>query len=382
MVADVVPMRDDPPIEAYAADDVPRGTLKPLDPLQVVSMADFATIEPPEVRFVAAPILPREHVTLLGGHGEAGKSYLALVFAAHVAVGRKFGDLQFAIGRSLVISLEDSADLAKLRLRRVCEAYEIDPEDVAKSTTLVDGGDNDETALAFELNQHGVRRLQLTRAFEQVKEFAAGHDLIIIDNTSDAYDADEIMRRMVRQFIRALARIGKQHSAAVLLLAHIDKAGARNGTQGETYSGSTSWHNTVRSRLAILRSDLGTELVHEKSNLAKKLERPILLLRNDFGVPMPVTADEREKAETQDHRAVFEAIKGCIKDGVTVPCAATGPVTAHSILCGRANFPEAMIADKRRFKAAMLTLERESVIWKEDYRNADHKVRQRWTSAS
>ena len=57
---------------------------------------------------------------------------------------------------------------------------------------------------------------------------------------SDAYDADENSRRQVRAFVKALARMVRNHNGAVLLLAHVDKVAARYGSNGNTYSGSTA----------------------------------------------------------------------------------------------------------------------------------------------
>ena len=65
--------------------------------------------------------------------------------------------------------------------------------------------------------------------------------------------------------------IAREHDAAVVLLAHIDKAAARNGGQGNSYSGSTAWHNSARSRLALVEDEAtGLELLHEKANFGKK----------------------------------------------------------------------------------------------------------------
>ena len=50
-----------------------------VDPeLRIVEVGDLrtATLTPP--RFVFAPIIPRGHVTMLGGHGGTGKTVLSL----------------------------------------------------------------------------------------------------------------------------------------------------------------------------------------------------------------------------------------------------------------------------------------------------------------
>src|SRR5690625_5910278 len=79
------------------------------------------------------------------------------------------------------------------------------------------------------------------------------YELIVIDIASDAYDENENSRRDVRFFIRALATLARANDAAVVLLAHIDKVAARNGGGGNDYSGSTAWHNSARSRIALMQ---------------------------------------------------------------------------------------------------------------------------------
>ncbi|MEG3194015.1 hypothetical protein SNE32_17470, partial [Lysobacter sp. D1-1-M9] len=117
----------------------------------------------------------------------------------------------------------------------------------------------------------------------------------------------------------------------MLLLAHIDKAAAKNGSQGNSYSGSTAWHNSVRSRLALVQSDRGLELRQEKLNLGRKAEA-IELDWSDSGVLVPSRTgpdegrDARLNAEAaEDDAKVLEAIEAAIESGHDVTTARTGP---------------------------------------------------------
>jgi hypothetical protein len=367
----------DPDESASAAGEQPQIEPTPKSLLVDVPMSDLASVEPVPVRFVVEPLLPRRFVTLLSGHGDTGKTLLALVLAAHVACGRRFADLPCITGRVLFVSLEDEGWLIKLRLRRIAEAYGLDLATVAANVTVleVDAG-LDDAALAVEQVSAGVRQLVFTATLDQVKSRAAGHDLIVIDNASDAYDADEIIRRLVRRFIRGLQRIGREQGAAVLLLAHIDKAGARNGTAGETYSGSTAWHNSVRSRLALIEEKGKVELRQEKCNLAAKLKDPIELSRNDFGVPMPVTDGERREKDSADTRAVLAAIKGALAENIVIPTARSGSRTVVNVLKVRPELPVEIGNDSRRIYDALDSLERDRLIKRQSYTNADYKPKE------
>jgi RecA-family ATPase len=343
---------------------------------------DLATATLAPVRFVVEPLLPRGFVSLLAGHGDVGKSLLALVIAAHIACGRRFADLACVSGRVLFVSLEDSAELVWLRLRRIADAYELDPATITANVTVLDAPDLDDAALAFERVADGVRGLVFTPAFEQIRARAAGHDLIVVDNGSDAYDANENERRLVRRFVRALQRIARDHDAAMWLLAHIDKAAARYGANGETYSGSTAWHNSARSRMALVGGDSDLEFVHEKCNLAKKLEHPIALERGEHGVPMPVSKAQREQVERADERAVLAAIRAAQHANVIVPTAQSGPRTAVHVLSARPELPKDLADDGKRIKAALTKLEREGAIWREQYKDGYRKSKEMYRCGS
>ena len=114
---------------------------------------------------------------------------------------------------------------------------------------MLDGTGADGT-LARETVAPGVRVFGPTRLYDEFRHAAAGATLIVVDNASDAYDGNENERRTVRQFVQLLAQIARENEAGVLLLAHIDKAAARDGGKRNSYSGSTAWHNSARSRFA------------------------------------------------------------------------------------------------------------------------------------
>ncbi|MCY1450834.1 hypothetical protein D9M71_676700 [compost metagenome] len=125
----------------------------------------------------------------------------------------------------------------------------------------------------------------------------------------------------------------------MVLLAHIDKAAARNGAQGNSYSGSTAWHNSTRSRLALVSDKDVITIEHEKHNLSARAE-PLSLTYNEHGVPMPLdsanhvgqTQDEFDQAE------MFKAFKAAQKDGVTIPASVVPG--AHSAMSALSNLPE------------------------------------------
>jgi AAA domain len=286
--------------------------------LTPVDLGDTMTakLEPP--RFILKPWLPRRLVALLGGHGGMGKSYFALVVAAHVASGTRLASMEPEQASVVYVSLEDEPAIVRYRLRLIIEEYQLNHFKVLDNLALVDGTAN----YAALMTEAAPNAATLTSAYRELSELSTGAGLIVIDNASDAFDANENQRRHVRGFIRALTSIARDNDAAVALLAHIDKMAARNGAQGNSYSGSTAWHNSCRSRLAMLPQDDGSVVIeHEKNNLGPKAD-PLAFVFTPKGVPIP----EQRKAHAAgtlpqhiDQGDIIKAFKAAAAAGVTIP---------------------------------------------------------------
>lgn len=334
--------------------------------------------------FRVYPLVPRDLVTLLAGHGGAGKSMLMLTWLAHAACGRQWSGFNFDQCRCLYVSLEDPGDLVRYRLKRITEAYALDPAAIERNLVILDvaGGDS---ALAFEFSDQGVRRLEVTQRWVELGDAVHGIGWVAIDNASDAFDGNENERRQVRAFLRRLTDLAAEHGAAVTLLAHIDKSAARHGAGGNSYSGSTAWHNSVRSRLALTTGDDGlVTLTQEKLNLGKKAD-PVELRWNDDGVLMPAAMDPAggARAEARDRDDAHEALRAlaaAIRLGMEVTAATSGPATSWHALQPLPALPERFSGKegKQRLHSALIRLVGEGLIEREQYRTAARNTKQRW----
>ena len=351
----------------------------PASRLVRVDLAGIADCQIDPTRYAVEPILPRGHVTLLGSHGGAGKSMLSLTLAAHVVCGRSWCGLHVLQGKAVYVSLEDPGELVRYRLKRIADEYGLDPVSLSEGLLVLDGSKTD-SVLAMESMENGVRKLSPTSTLEELSAAAEGRSLIIIDNASDAYDANENDRRLVRAFVRRLAHVAREHDAAVQLLAHIDKSAARAGANGNTYSGSTAWHNSARSRLALTEQDGRIELAHEKNNLGKKAE-PIALTWSDAGVLVPISASITANQGTEDDAAVLAAIAAAIGDGATVHGARSGSHSTLAVLKTYPELPKELRNNPARFWAALTRLERASRVSRETYKNEYRKERVRLSVA-
>jgi len=361
-----------PPDSPSPQDDRPR--------LTAVPPSLNVPVRPPQ--HVIDPLLPRGVVTLLGGHGGAGKSQLALVLAAHAACGRAWGGFAVAPCKSLYVSHEDPVDLARLRLQKIVREYDLPADQVEAGVRLVDAT---EAVLATEFVEAGLRRLVLTPAYEDLRALVAEHKpgLIFVDNASDAYDGPENDRRMVRGFVRALARIARDNDAAMVLLAHVDKVAARYGGAGNSYSGSTAWHNSARSRIALIEVEGEIQLHHEKANFTQRAT-PIPLDWSADGVLVPASKEAgRTAQDVEDDKGVLQALREAVAAGEAPPATRTGGRTAFHVLSCYPSFPEDLASagktdGRRRFWAAMDRLTDAGRICIEEYVNDWRKVRSRY----
>lgn len=365
-----------------AAEKYAPATPQPVS-LEVVEIADLMTAAVPGPEFIIDPLIPREHVTLMSGHGGAGKSVVALTISAHVACGENWAGFAINPRRVLYVSLEDGARMVRSRLKKIIEHYGLPVEKLARNMKVYDGSRG--AVLAFERSSNGLRELVFTAVADQIRDAAQGFDLVVIDNASDAYAANENERRMVREFVHWLSESVRAHNGAVLLLAHVDKATAKFGGNGNSYSGSTAWHNSARSRLALADN----ELKQEKLNVGRKHEAAIPLYWTETGIPVPdVGGQHRQQMDearaTEEAAALLGALREARQIGLAVPDAAVNArVTAWSVLSEMDSFPDTLRGKdcKQRVTALLLRLEMEGSARKVESRDKWRNVKAVWEAA-
>ena len=274
--------------------------------LKPVSVFDCIDNPSPPPAFVWAGYLPCSEVSLLGAHGGVGKSTIALMLAVCAGLGRPLFGVDTVPCKVLYTNLEDSAAILRHRLAGICRAWLIDPATLQDRLFVVDGTEHPEL---FEAESRAGG--DPTHTYRELRDLvtSGGFGLVIVDNASDAFAGDEIVRRQVRAFIRSLKEIAKLSAAALLLLSHVDKSTSRakSAQVGESYSGSTAWHNSVRSRLFLSRCDDGLlTLEHQKSNLGM-LREPLTLAWVQGGLPQVVGdgfSGEITQGRTDDDKAI------------------------------------------------------------------------------
>ena len=349
-------------------------------PLQPVSLRGVGQGREPATEHKIEAWVPERVVTLLSAHGGMGKSLLALSMAVALATGQPFAELACKRSRVLLLSCEDDDLVLRYRLDRVLQAAGLTDEALGEQLVVYDMTDQDSVLYAS-----GRDGGHLTPQYEWLRQRIEHHqaDVVIIDNASDVFDGNEINRAQVRQFVRALARLVRDRNGAVLLLAHVDKSTARGSAAGsESYSGSTAWHNSVRSRLFMAEEDGHIVVRHEKANYGPRAADVRLVRLGPMLRPVSEHATDPAAGIKRDIElmAVLKLMVDFEQRGERISTAPNQPNNPYRLLSSEKQFPRSIT--KSGMNGVMRELERRRFITKREDRTANRKVVERWALTS
>lgn len=328
---------------------------------QPLDLVELSSKQWPPTTWAVADMLPHGHVTLLSANGGVGKSTVALQMAVAVATGTEFLGQESTQGRVLVFSAEDGDAILHARLAHIAAAAGTTLASLAAHMTVLDATRCEPTMWS----EAGP-----TARLSWLAERAAQErpSLLIIDNASDVFAAGENDRARVRGFMRCLNVIAATTGAAVLLLAHVDKASVRGLVSADTlstFSGSTAWHNSARSRLAMTREGEMVSLRHEKANLGPQL--PDIELEFDSSAKLfrlagtiPGQAAARALMRSQHRLAVMRLIKQATEAGQNLSMRAKASTNAFLQLRSEPGFPQAL--ERGEFFTLLRELTRDGLL--------------------
>jgi hypothetical protein len=300
------------------------------------------------------------------------------MLAASIAAGLPFLGQPTKAGRVLYFSAEDPGSLVRRRLAKVCRELGLNPAVLAPSLRVLDATEPS-PVLYTEQRTHGMRVGMLTSTYQALLQYVGANavDVVVVDNASDTFDADEISRAPVREFVRSLTQLVRARGGAVLLLAHVDKNTSRAGKSAnlESYSGSTAWHNSARSRLFFVKTGPGLyELQHQKSNLGGEMP-PLALEWPADGLPRvaPTAAPQPLSGPDENLRALLALIDEYARRGEYPSTSPNGPNNPSKCFATAPTYP-------RNLKLAQVFellrgAERRGLLRKEIYKAASLKPR-------
>lgn len=309
--------------------------------------------------------LPEGTVTLLAANGGVGKSNLSLQLGVALVHGQEFMGLQTKQSKVLVLSGEDEARTVHFRVGNICQEMQVPMQSLQGRMTVYDLTQHD---CVLWRDGHPTSRMQWL-ADEAVRTKA---QVIVIDNASDVFADNENDRTAVRGFMRALNLIAHVTRAAVLLLAHVDKASVRMGAGSDTnstFSGSTAWNNSARSRWAMVRDGQTVTIRHEKCNLGPLQDE----IRVEFDTgsktfkrfgTVPGATAAAALLRNGQRVAVMRMLADAEAAGQRLSMSAQANNNAFLALKGAAEFPR---IDRREFFSMLFEMQRDGLVQEQEY---------------
>jgi archaellum biogenesis ATPase FlaH len=348
----------------------PSGDLQPMD----WGALEHKQPEPTSWRFEGW--LPEGTVTLLSANGGVGKSNLSLQLGVAMAHGMSLFDIETKPSKVLILSGEDEARTVHFRVANICADLGISMSELRDRLVVYDLTQAD---CVLWKDGGTTERMQWLADVT----VATKANVVIIDNASDVFASNENDRTEVRGFMRALNLIANVTRAAVLLLAHVDKASVRGGAgldSNTTFSGSTAWNNSARSRWAMVRDADTVVLRHEKCNLGPLQEElriefdPGAKVFKRFGTSPGLKAAATLVRNTQ-RAAILKLIGRAANEGVNLSMKANAPTNLFVVLRDEPEFPNHLL--RKDFFEIVRDLEREQLIAQVEYVATNKMRRQR-----
>lgn len=336
---------------------------------------DLEQREPTPTSWAVDGWLPHKHVTLLAANGGVGKSNISLQMAVAMATGTQFMGLGTEQGKVLIISGEDGVDLVHLRVANICRDVGISMSQLKDQVVVYDMTQED-----CVLWRDGAPTTQMQWLADTVVRHRPA--VVILDNASDLYADNENDRTAVRGFLRCLKTIAGVTDAAVLLLAHVDKASVRSGAgqdTNSTFSGSTAWNNSARSRWAMVRGQDKREIIikHEKCNVGPEQEDfsvefdSAAKVFRRFGT-IPGQAAAQKVMRNSQRAAILRLIDTADNAGQKLSMSASANNNAYRVLKSSPGFPR---IERSEFFSVLFDLQREGLIEEIEYMNERKKFK-------
>ena len=253
---------------------------------------------------LVSELIPANCVTVITADGGAGKGILMQMLCTCAAARVAFvGRAVTCDGSAIFISGEDTTEQLRNRHARICRALDIDERDPDMAKALVLKSVADREFYVWRDGKPTFDLLALNQALEDLPD-----SVVVLDGVSTMYDDEEISRRRVSAFIRAINRIAAARRCTIILVAHTSRSS--DDSVSRMSSGSTAWIYQARAALQLKSSDGGATLTLVKANHLKPGLK-IDLRWTDDGVLMAKDAPTGVLAvigDRNDDKAVLDAI--------------------------------------------------------------------------
>jgi RecA-family ATPase len=245
---------------------------EPTEPLPYLDMSSWDANPAPEREWAVDNRIPMYQPHLTTGHGAIGKSLLELTRAVAHVLGKPWLGMPVRQGPGIYLGAEDEEHELHRRLEAILRHYGAKFGDIVGGLHLLSYVGED-CLLGIPDNKGIIRPTELFHRL-LADAIRIGPVSITIDTLTDVYAGDEIDRNQTTQFVKLLQHMAIKTRCSVAILAHPSNAGMATGSG---LSGSTGWHNKVRSRL-YMRSPTTAKGEEIDSDV-----REIQFLKNNYG---------------------------------------------------------------------------------------------------
>jgi RecA-family ATPase len=278
------------------------------EPLSFLDVAAWDGQDVPPREWAVKDRIARRNVALLSGEGGVGKSILIKQLAVAHVIARDWLGSMPEPGPVIYVNAEDDECELHYRIAAVVAHYATSFA-ALKELRLVALAGKD--AILSAPDRTGI--IRPTPLFEQLREAAATIKpiLIALDTAADMFAGNENDRSHVRQFIGLLRGLAIVANGAVLLASHPSLIGMSSDSG---LSGSTGWHNSVRTRLYFKPVSVSEgeqpnpdlrELVIKKNNYGPSGEQLRLRWQNGVFVPISPPSTLEKMAADQAAEELF-----------------------------------------------------------------------------
>ena len=345
------------------ADDAPR--------LPFINYSNWDQELMPDREWAVMDRIPLRQTSLFSGEGGSGKSSVALHLCCAHVLGRDWLGSLPEPGPAIFIDAEDDEKEIHIRLSHIVRHYGVTYRDLKRDGLHLISFVGRDAVLAT-VNRNG--KVEATALYNQILE--AANDIkpkmIGIASSANVFAGSENDRNQVQQFVGLTTGLAIAANGSVQLISHPSLSGINNDSG---LSGSTAWHNAVRSRIYMkgVKAEDGEqsdddlrELVFRKNQYGQLSNRVVLKYRDGMFMPVPGMASLDRLAQQARAQQVFiDLLKRFTLENRNV-AASPGRSYAPVIFAGEEEAKKAHLK-KADLKDAMRQLFKDEKIWMEPY---------------
>lgn len=253
-------------------------------------------------------LLAKSHISVLYGASYTGKSYVAVDFACHVAIGKPWRGNKTLNGGVFYVAGEGNSGLTD-RVMAWAQKHNISKEDMAEASLAIS-----HSSVMID-NPAAVRELEAD--IDMLVQEYGDAALIIVDTLARNFEGDENSAQDIGAFINGLDYLRNKYNAHIMFVHHTGKKGDLRG------SSALLGNPDARFKLEL---DAGANLLLTNEKLKDSREHPPIEFRVET-----IELGEDEDGElllagvaAEGHNVLHEVliqaqdIRGKKRDAVTV----------------------------------------------------------------